>query len=240
MPGTADGGRRTADGGRRTADGGRRTADGGRRTADGGRRTADGGRRTADGGRRTADGGRRTADGGRRTADGGRRTGASACACAGQDPGLSALDVFGSEPATWSRCRPSRPHWDYSVHGRNFLFETCSCWKELLHQLFTCTLCSVGVRCVPIPTQLGRTSLSACIDRCAVFRSPCACGRNRVTSRLKSRSGFAASTEPIDTASTDTRVKTWQERLDSLDASVHKNIRADEHLSAGCIWTAAA
>ena len=50
---------------------------------------------------------------------------------------------------------------------------------------------------------------------------------------LKSRKSFIKCTEPINTTAKAARMELWRERLEPLDASVHLNISADEHLSAG-------
>ena len=50
---------------------------------------------------------------------------------------------------------------------------------------------------------------------------------------------FIKCTEPINTTAKAVRLKLWRERLEPLDASVHLNISADEHLPAGADypWT---
>ena len=57
--------------------------------------------------------------------------------------------------------------------------------------------------------------------------------------RLKSRMSFIKCTEPINTMAKVARMELWRERLEPLDASVHLNISADEHLPAGAEnpWT---
>ena len=64
-------------------------------------------------------------------------------------------------------------------------------------------------------------------------------GMDCVTDRLKSRKSFIKSTEPINTTAEAARLELWRERLEPLDASVHLNISADEHLPAGAEnpWT---
>ena len=64
-------------------------------------------------------------------------------------------------------------------------------------------------------------------------------GHLGVVSRLKSRKSFIKSTEPINTTAKATRLELWREILEPLDASVHLNISADEHLPAGAenLWT---
>ncbi len=47
------------------------------------------------------------------------------------------------------------------------------------------------------------------------------------------RKSFIKCTEPINTTSKAARMELWRERLEPLDASVHLNISADEHLPAG-------
>ena len=51
-----------------------------------------------------------------------------------------------------------------------------------------------------------------------------------VVPRLKSRKSFMKCTEPINTTAKAGRMELWRERLEPLDASVHLNISADEHL----------
>ena len=60
-----------------------------------------------------------------------------------------------------------------------------------------------------------------------------------MVSRLKSRKSFIKSTEPINTTAKSARLELCRERLEPLDASVHVNISADEHLPAGAgnPWT---
>ena len=64
-------------------------------------------------------------------------------------------------------------------------------------------------------------------------------GHLGVVPRLKSRKSFIKCTEPIDTTAKAVRLKLCRERLEPLDASVHLNISADEHLPAGADypWT---
>jgi len=56
------------------------------------------------------------------------------------------------------RCRPSRPHWDYSVHGRYFLFET---WSSAIYMHLCCgtadgrRLCSAGLDVCQYPPNWG-------------------------------------------------------------------------------------
>ena len=58
-------------------------------------------------------------------------------------------------------------------------------------------------------------------------------------SRLKSRNRLIKCTEPINATAKAARMELWRERLEPLDASVHLNISADEHLPAGAEnpWT---
>ena len=58
-------------------------------------------------------------------------------------------------------------------------------------------------------------------------------GHLGVVPRLKSRKSFIKCTEPINTTAKAARLELWRERLEPLDASVHLNISADEHLPAG-------
>ena len=64
-------------------------------------------------------------------------------------------------------------------------------------------------------------------------------GHLRVVPRLKSRKSFIKCTEPINTTAKAVRLKLWRERLEPLDANMHLNISADEHLPAGADypWT---
>ena len=64
-------------------------------------------------------------------------------------------------------------------------------------------------------------------------------GHLGVVPRLKSRKSFIKCTEPINTTAKAVRLELWRERLEPLDASVHLNISADEHLPAGAEnpWT---
>ena len=58
-------------------------------------------------------------------------------------------------------------------------------------------------------------------------------------SRVKLRNSFIKCTEPTNTMAKAARLELWRERLEPLDASVHLNISADEHLPAGAEnrWT---
>ena len=64
-------------------------------------------------------------------------------------------------------------------------------------------------------------------------------GHLGVVPRLKSRKSFIKCTEPINTTAKAVRLELWRARLEPLDASVHLNISADEHLPAGADypWT---
>ena len=64
-------------------------------------------------------------------------------------------------------------------------------------------------------------------------------GHLGVVSRLKSRNSFIKCTEPINTTAKAARMELCTEPLEPLDASVHLNISADEHLPAGAEnpWT---
>ena len=64
-------------------------------------------------------------------------------------------------------------------------------------------------------------------------------GHLGVLSRLKSRKSLIKSTEPINTTAKAARLELWRETLEPLDASVHLNISADEHLPVGAEkpWT---
>ena len=58
-------------------------------------------------------------------------------------------------------------------------------------------------------------------------------GHLAVVPRLKSRKSFMTCTMPINTTAKAARLELWRERLEPLDARVHLNISADEHLPAG-------
>ena len=64
-------------------------------------------------------------------------------------------------------------------------------------------------------------------------------GHLGVVPRLKSRKSFMTCTKPIDTTAKAARLELWRERLEPLDARVHLDISADEHLPAGAEkpWT---
>ena len=64
-------------------------------------------------------------------------------------------------------------------------------------------------------------------------------GHLGVVPRLKSRKSVMTCTKPNDTNAKASRLQPWRERLEPLDASVHLNISADEHLPAGAEnpWT---
>ena len=56
---------------------------------------------------------------------------------------------------------------------------------------------------------------------------------------LKSRKSFLTCTKPINTTAKAARLELWRDRLEPLDARVHLDISADEHLPAGAEnpWT---
>ena len=60
-----------------------------------------------------------------------------------------------------------------------------------------------------------------------------------VVPRLKSRKSFMTCTKPIDTTAKAACSELWRERLEPLDARVHLDISADEHLPDGAEkpWT---
>ena len=58
-------------------------------------------------------------------------------------------------------------------------------------------------------------------------------GHLAVVPHLKSRKSFMTCTKPINTTAKAARLELWRERLEPLDAKVHLNISADEHLPAG-------
>ena len=64
-------------------------------------------------------------------------------------------------------------------------------------------------------------------------------GHIGVVPRLKSRKSFMTCTKPINTTAKAARLELWRERLEPLDARVHLDISADEHLPAGAKnpWT---
>ena len=64
-------------------------------------------------------------------------------------------------------------------------------------------------------------------------------GHLGVVPRLKSRKSFMTCTKPINRTANAARLELRRERLEPLDARVHLNISADEHLPAGTenTWT---
>ena len=58
-------------------------------------------------------------------------------------------------------------------------------------------------------------------------------GHLGVVPRLKSRKSFIKCTEIFNTTAKAALLELWRERLEPLDARVHLNISADEHLPAG-------
>ena len=58
-------------------------------------------------------------------------------------------------------------------------------------------------------------------------------GHIGVVPRLKSRKSLIKCTELINMTAKAARMELWRERLEPLEASVHLNISADEHLPAG-------
>ena len=62
---------------------------------------------------------------------------------------------------------------------------------------------------------------------------------SRGCAMLKSQNSFIKCTEPNNTTAKAVCMELWRERLDPLDARVHLNISADEHLPAGAEnpWT---
>ena len=64
-------------------------------------------------------------------------------------------------------------------------------------------------------------------------------GHLGVVPRLKSWKSFTKCTEPIKTTAKAARMELWSERLEPLDASLHLDISAEEHLPVGAEkpWT---
>ena len=132
------------------------------------------------------------------------------------------------------------PVWERSTHAKKVdatLNETCRMITGCLKPTNTNSL-PVLAEIAPSDIRRAVASRTERTRQTTDERHPLN-GHLGVVPHLKSWKSFIKSTEPINTTAKAARLELWRERLRSLDASVHLNISADEHLPAGAEnpWT---
>ena len=132
------------------------------------------------------------------------------------------------------------PVWERSTHAKKLnatLNETC--------RMITGCLKPTNINSLPILAGIAPSDIRRAVasrterTRQTMDERHPLNGHLGVVPRLKSRKSFIKCTEPINTTAKAVRLELWRERLEPLDASVHLNISADEHLPAGADypWT---
>ena len=124
--------------------------------------------------------------------------------------------------------------WERSTHAKKLdatLNETCRMITGCLKPTNTNSL-PVLAGIAPSDTRRAVTSRTERTRQATDERHPLN-GHLGVVSCLKSRKSFMTCTKPIDTTAKAARLELWRERLEPLDARVHLDINADEHLPAG-------
>ena len=132
------------------------------------------------------------------------------------------------------------PVWERSTHAKKLdatLNETCRMITGCLKPTNTNSL-PVLVGIAPSHIRRAVASRTERTRQATDERHPLD-GHLGVVPRLKSRKSFMTCTKPINTTVKAARLELWRERLEPLDARVHLNISADEHLPAGAEnhWT---
>ena len=126
------------------------------------------------------------------------------------------------------------PVWERSTRAKKLdatLNETCRMITGCLKPTNTNSLHALaGI--APSDTRRTLASRMERTQRTTDQRHPLN-GHLGVVPRLKSRKSFIKCTEPINTTAKAARMELRKEILEPLDASVHLNISADEHLPAG-------
>ena len=126
------------------------------------------------------------------------------------------------------------PVWERSTHAKKLnatLNETC--------RMITGCLKPTNINSLPILAGIAPSDIRRAVasrterTRQTMDERHPLNGHLGVVPRLKSRKSFIKCTEPINTTAKAVRLELWRERLEPLDASVHLNISADEHLPAG-------
>ena len=132
------------------------------------------------------------------------------------------------------------PVWERSTHAKKLdatLNETCRMITGCLKPTNTNSL-PVLVGIAPSDIRRAVASRTERTRQATDERHPLN-GHLGVVPRLKSRKSFMTCTKPIDTTTKAARLELWRERPEPLDARVHIDISADEHLPAGAEkpWT---
>ena len=132
------------------------------------------------------------------------------------------------------------PVWERSTHAKKLdgtLNETC---RMITRCLKPTNANNLLVLAVIAPSDIRRAVASRTerTRQTTDQRHPLN-GHLGVVLRLKSRKCVIKSTESINTTAKAARLDLWRERREPLDANVHLNISADEHLPAGAEnpWT---
>ena len=124
--------------------------------------------------------------------------------------------------------------WERSTHAKKLdvtLNDTC--------RMITCCLKPTNTNSLPVPAGIAPPDIRRAVarrterTRQTTDQRHLLNGHLGVVSRLKSRKNFIKCTEPINTTAKAARMELRRERLEPLDASVHLNISADEHVPAG-------
>ena len=126
------------------------------------------------------------------------------------------------------------PVWERSTHAKKLvptLNETCRMITGCLKPTHTNSL-PVLAGIAPSDIRRAVASRTERTRQATDERHPLN-GHFGVVPRLKSRNSFMTCTKPINTTAKAARLELWRERLGPLDARVHLNISADEHLPAG-------
>ena len=126
------------------------------------------------------------------------------------------------------------PVWERSTHAKKLdptLNETCRMITGCLKPTNTNSL-SVLAGIAPSDTRRAVANRTERTRQATDERHPLN-GHLGVVPRLKSRKSLIKSTESINTNAKAARLELWRDRLEPLDARVHLDISADEHLLAG-------
>ena len=132
------------------------------------------------------------------------------------------------------------PVWERSTHAKKLdatLNETC--------RMITGCMKPTNTNSLPVLAGIApsdiRRAVASCMERTrqATDEKHPLNGHLGMVPRLKSRKSFMTCTKPINTTAKAARLELWRDPLEPLDARVHLNISADEHLPAGAEnpWT---
>ena len=123
------------------------------------------------------------------------------------------------------------PVWERSTHAKKLnatLNETCRMITGCLKPTNTNSL-PILAGIAPLKIRRAVASRTERTRQATDERHPLN-GHLRVVSRLKSGNSLIKCTEPINTTVKAACMALWRDRLEPLDASVHLNTSADEHL----------